>query len=227
MRSNLFAFAAAGVIVVAAPALANDLIVRDWLVSQGFSALSGTSLWQGRIGSASGSLMTASSTSWTNPSGSFSTPLFGPLTTIGSDNGAAGPATFDGVWAHPGSGVDAVLVFAPLSPTQVGQVIIHAEMILNGLSGNGVNIETRLIQGSTSTSLGQFYVSGPNDRLETVALPAVTTLMPGDKIAVHVNDAGSYLYDHVNINVEISPVPAPAAGLALGMGLLGLARRRR
>lgn len=214
--------------LVDASADAATLNLRQWVDVNGFSNNSASNEWQGRIGSATGTLMTASSTSWTTPAVQFSVPLIGPLTSPGSDNGAAGPATFDGLWVHPGSGVDAVVVFAPQAAVDVTGLSVHHELIANGLSGNGVRFLAYLTLSGVTTQIGSSVAFGgtSTDGFSDFTLPNAVTLNPGDTLALHVNDNGSYLFDHVNFDVTVT-IPAPGLlAAAAPLGLIGLRRRR-
>lgn len=204
------------------------LRLREWIDVNGFSSNSASNEWQGRIGSATGALMTASAASWGTPGVQFGVPLIGPITAPGSDNGAAGPATFDGLWVHPGSGVDAVAVFAPQAPIDVTGLSVHHELIANGLSGNGVRFIAYITQSGVTTQLGAEVVFGGTsvDGVSDFTLPGVVTLNPGDTLALHVNDNGSYLFDHVNFDVTVT-IPAPGTLGVAGLFGLAAARRRR
>lgn len=225
-RSMLLS-AAACTGLASSAALADDYNFRDWIGANGFTNNSGTALWQGRTGSRTGTLMTPSTSNWSSPSLSFGTPLIGPLTIPGSDNGAAGPATFNGTWVHPGSGVPAYLVFSPQSALLVGGMTIRSELILNGLSGNGVRISVEAYIGGVTTSLGTITLTGTNDRTDVFALPTPVIMQPGDSLSMVVDDNGSYLFDHVNFNAVVT-VPGPGTGVAmLAVVGMGLGQRRR
>ncbi len=219
---------AAGVFGVGGVSHGTILDMRSWIDANGFSNNSASNEWQGRIGSATGALMTPGLTAWTTPGVQFSVPLIGPITSPGSDSGAAGPATFDGLWVHPGSGVDAVAVFAPQSAVDLAGVRVRSELIGNGLSGNGVRILAFLTVGGITTQIGSHAVLGGTsvEQTDDFLLPGTVTLNPGDTLAIHFNDNGSYLFDHVNFNATVI-IPAPAGGLVLcGAGLACVRRRR-
>lgn len=221
----LSAAVCAGLLTTAA--LGDDYNFRDWIGANGFTNNSGTALWQGRTGSRTGALMTPSTSNWSSPSLSFGTPLIGPLTIPGSDNGAAGPATFNGTWVHPGSGVPAYLVFSPQSALLVGGMTVRSELILNGLSGNGVRISVEAYIGGVTTSLGTITLTGTNDRTDVFSLPVPVIMQPGDSLSMVVDDNGSYLFDHVNFNAVVT-VPGPGTGVAMLAAVgMGLGRRRR
>lgn len=223
MRTGHCVLAACCAITTAASA--DDLDFRSWLDTHGFGTNNASNLWQGRVGSATGAFMSSAGTSWITVGPQFSVPLMGPLVNIGGENGAAGPATFDGLWAHPGAGVPAVLVFAPQAPTFVDGMTVRSELIANGLSGNGVQFTVYATVGGNTTSLGTTTLSGVSDRTDVFALPSTTLLNPGDTLSLYISDNGSYLYDHVNFNAIIA-VPAPATlGLA-GVSLVAGRRRR-
>lgn len=228
--SNVFACGvAASVVLVAAGASSGaTLDMRSWIDANGFSNNLATNEWQGRRGSATGPLLTGDAASWYTPGVQFSVPLIGPLTSPGSDGGAAGPATFNGMWVHPGSGVDAVAVFAPQSPVDIAGVNVRSELIGNGLNGNGVRILAYLTVGGVTTQIGGAGVLAGTSVEQTDAflLPGTVTLNPGDTLAIHFNDNGSYLFDHVNFNATVI-IPAPAGVMALGGAGLACVRRRR
>ncbi|CAG0980369.1 hypothetical protein PHYC_01734 [Phycisphaerales bacterium] len=222
MRTSLCVFTACCAL---GPAALGDVLgFRSWLDTNGFGTNNASNLWQGRVGSATGSFMSSAGTSWVTVGPQFSVPLMGPLINIGGENGAAGPATFDGLWAHPGAGVPAVLVFAPQAPTFVDGMTVHSELIANGLSGNGVQFTVYATVGGNTGSLGTTTLTGVTDRLDVFALPSTTLLNPGDTLSLYISDNGNYLYDHVNFNAVIA-VPAPSS-IALA-GVLIAARRRR
>lgn len=226
---NLPVVAAASIAALAATSAHGAILdMRAWIDANGFVNNSASNEWQGRIGSATGALMTPSATNWSTPGVQFSVPLIGPLTSPGSDNGAAGPATFDGMWVHPGSGVDAVAVFAPQEVLDVGGVSVHSELIANGLSGNGVRITAFLTRSGVTTPLSGvgILVGTSSDQVDNLTLPSITTIGPGDYIAVHFNDNGSYLFDHVNFNINVI-VPAPAGVSLAAAPMLALVARRR
>lgn len=199
---------------------------RDWLNANPTTPNSIANEWYGTIG-LGGPMMATDGSYWFSPGYPHTTPLLGLRTTIGSDNGAAGPATFDGSWVHPGSGVPAVLVFAPTVATLVGGMDIRSELIANGLSGNGITITVYATIGGNTSTLGSTSLGGISTSvLNSFTLPNVTTLNPGDSLSIAFGDNGSYLYDHVNFNAWIT-IPTPGAAAVLGLGGLLAARRRR
>lgn len=210
--------------VAAANAAADMTNFRDWVDANGLATNSTSNLWYGTAG-VDGGLMTADTSSWYTPGQPFGTPLMGPLTSVGSDNGAAGPATFDGIWVHPGSGLPAVLVFAPQSSMWVSGMAVHSELILNGLSGNGVTITVLATIGGVTTNLGTTTLTGTSDQLDVFSLGGLVQMNAGDSFKVVFGDNGSYLYDHVNFNAWLVPGPGGLATLTLLAGARG--RRRR
>lgn len=210
--------------LAATAAQAEILDLRQWLDTNGFASNVATNTWQGRRVDAAGALM-AGGSAWISPGFPVNTPLFGPLTSPGSDPGAAGPATFNGVWMHPGSGTPAAAVFAPQSPVWAGGVSVHWEFIANGLSGNGIRLSVQATIGGVTSNLGSpIVLTGSDDRTDFFALPSVIQMQPGDSIAVIFDDNGSYLFDHLNFNATIG-IPAP--GAAAGLLVVGLAATRR
>jgi hypothetical protein len=169
----------------------------------------------------------AAGASWTSPGFAANTPVIGPLTSPGSDNGAAGPATFNGAWVHPGSGIAAVAVFAPQSPVWAGGMSVRWEYIANGLTGNGVRATVQAtIGGVTSTLGGPILLTGSTDRTDTFLMPSTVLMQPGDTLAVILDDNGSYLFDHVNFNATVVIPTVPASAGLLGAMALGMRRRR-
>lgn len=202
---------------------ADILNFRDWLTSQPTTPNAASNEWYGTRG-LDGPLLTSDTSMWSSPAFTNAVPLLALRTTVGSDNGAAGPATFDGCWAHPGNGLHAVLVFAPTTPVWVGAMNVRSELIANGLSGNGVTITVYSTIGGSTTPLGTTTLTGIDSRLDAFTLPNLTLLNPGDRLSVAFGDNGSYLFDHVNFNAWVT-IPAPAS--ACVFGALGLAFRRR
>jgi len=226
MKTSRILTATVLAVVSCAAAQADVLNFRDWLDTHPSTPNAATNEWFGTTG-LGGGLMTSDGTYWYSPGQPHFTPLLSIRTSVGSDNGAAGPSTFDGAWAHPGSGIAAVLVFAPTVSTWVGAMNVRSELIANGLSGNGVSITVyATIAGSTS-SLGSIFLGGTADsRLDTFNLSSLTLLNPGDRLSIAFGDNGSYLYDHVNFNAWVT-IPAPGATAALGVLGVVAGRRRR
>lgn len=209
---------------LATAANADILNFRDWLDANPATPNSTANEWYGTRG-INGPMLSESSGYWLSPGFPNNTPLIGLRTEIGSDNGAAGPATFAGSWAHPGSGIEAVLVFQPTSPTWIGAVGVQSELIANGLTGNGVTISAYATLSGVTSSLGTITLTGTDDRTDLFNLPNLTLFQPTDRVHIAIGDNGSYLFDHVNFNAWIT-IPAPGAtALLAGLGLL--ARRRR
>lgn len=220
----------AGVLLFAALACgsahADILNYRDWLTANPTTPNSTANEWYGTIG-LGGAMMTSNGSYWYSPGYPNNTPLLGIRTTVGSDNGAAGPATFDGSWVHSGPGVPAVLVFAPTVATWVGGMNVQSELIANGLSGNGFTITVYATIAGNTTSLGTTTLTGISTRLDSFNLPSMTLLNAGDSLSVAFGDNGSYLFDHANFNAWIV-IPAPGAAALVGLGgLLVVGGRRR
>lgn len=225
MRTTL----AAAVVIGASSIASAGMTFREWIDINSMAANSAANEWHATTG-LNGPLMASSGTaSWYSPGQPANTPLFGPLTEIGGSGGAAGPATFPGVFVHPGSAVPAVLVYAPKSTIVIEAITVHAELIINGLSGNGVKVSVNaLIDGTASAVGGTGLISGKGDHYFTYAFASPVTMEPGDKVRILFSDNASYLYDHVNFDVWASVVPAPGAmALLAGAGLVAGRRRRR
>lgn len=214
------------VALVAGAASASITNFREWLNANPTTPNSTSNEWFATTG-LGGAMMTETGDAWITSGVQFSTPLFGPRTSVGSDNGAAGPATFEGFWVHPGSGVPAVLVFAPQDDVIVGAVQVRSELIANGLSGNGVTISVQTVIDGVTSNLGTTVLGGTSsDQTDTFTLPLPATLNAGDRVNIIFGDNGSYLFDHVNANVWLTvPAPGAAAGL-LGAMAMGVRRRR-
>lgn len=205
---------------------ASILNYRDWLDANPSTPNSAANEWYGTIG-LGGGMMTSNGSYWLSPGYPASTPLLGLRTSVGSDPGAAGPATFEGSWVHPGSGVPAVLVFAPSVATLVGGMNVQSELIANGLTGNGISITVYATIAGNTTSLGSTTLAGSSTvQLDAFNLPSATLLNPGDSMSIAFGDNGSYLFDHANFNAWIT-IPTPGAAVMLGLGGLLAARRRR
>lgn len=211
---------------VSSIASADILNYRSWLDANPTTPNSTANEWFGTQG-VNGSMMTSDGTLWYSPGFPNNTPLLGLRTSVGSDNGAAGPATFAGAWAHPGPSIAAVLTFEPTVATLIGGVDVRSELIANGLSGNGVVITIYTTLGSSTTLVGSSTLSGTNvDQLDSFLLPSVTLFQPGDRLHVAFSDNGSYLFDHVNFDATIT-VPTPGVLSVLGIAGFAAARRRR
>lgn len=204
---------------------ADIMSFRGWLDANPTTPNSASNTWYGTRG-INGALMSSNGSYWLSPGFPSQTPVLGLRTSVGSDTGAAGPATFAGSWVHPGPGIDAVLTFAPSVPTLLGRVSVHSELIANGLSGNGVTISVYTSVSGVSSSLGTVVIGGTSsDRLDNFDFP-VTTFQPGDRIYIAFGDNGSYFYDHVNFDAALS-IPAPGLAGIASVSALVLARRRR
>lgn len=226
MEKRTFLGVAAAAALVCGSAHADILNYRDWLDANPTTPNSTANEWYGTIG-LSGPMMTSDGTAWISPGYPANTPILALRTSVGSDNGAAGPATFAGSWVHPGAGVPAVLVFAPSVATWVGGMDVRSELIANGLTGNGITITVyATIAGNTST-LGTTSLAGISTSvLNSFNLPNATTLNPGDSLSIAFGDNGSYLFDHMNFNAWIT-IPTPGVAALLGLGGLAATRRRR
>lgn len=145
-----------------------------------------------------------------------------------------GLPTFDGMFLHPGFSAQSsvAIVFTAQEQTWLNGVTVQAEMVLNGLHGNGVDISVRHTRGVVSTMLGSYLVSGADYSEQSFSFgPTPLAFAAGDRIEVDVGYNGSYLYDHVNINVytaAVAAVPEPEtyALMLAGLGLVLLRRRR-
>lgn len=225
MKTSSFASAITLASLACSAAHADVHNFRDWLTANPSTPNSTANEWYGTIG-LGGAMMTTNGSYWYSPGYPNSTPLIGLRTTVGSDNGAAGPATFDGAWVHSGPGVPAVLVFAPTVSTWVGAMNIQSELIANGLSGNGITITVYSTIAGNTTSLGTTTLTGTNSQIDTFNLPTLTQLNAGDSLSIAFGDNGSYLFDHVNFNAWIT-VPTPGAAALFALAGLVTSRRRR
>lgn len=197
---------------------------RSWLDVNPTTPNSTSNAWYGTRG-VNGAMMNSNGSYWDSPGFPASTPLIALRTSVGSDNGAAGPATFAGSWVHPGSGIDAVLTFAPSVPTLLGRVSVRSELIANGLSGNGVTISVYTTIAGNTTAHGSVLLAGTSlGRLDDFDFP-LTTFQPGDRVHIAFGDNGSYLFDHVNFDATVS-VPAPGVIGMAGFAALVVGRRR-
>ncbi len=148
-------------------------------------------------------------------------------------SGAALP-TFDGVFLHPGpsDASSVAIVFTAPSDISLQGVTVHAEMVSNGLLGNGVDVTVSHTRGGVTSTLGSFVVSGADYTPQAFSFGVAPLLfMAGDRITVDVGPNGGYSYDHLNIDVvtTAAPVPEPEtyALMLAGLGLVGFAARRR
>ncbi len=197
---------------------------RGWLDANPTTPNSASNTWYGTRG-VNGAMMTSDGSAWTSPGFPNGTPLTALRTSVGSDNGAAGPATFAGSWVHPGPGIDAVVTFAPSAPTQLGRVTVHSELIANGLSGNGVTISVYTTISGVTTAHGSIVLVGTaSDQFNDFDFP-LTIFQPGDRVHIAFGDNGSYLFDHVNFDATVT-IPAPGVAGMAGVAVIALARRR-
>ena len=216
--------------LIAAPASADITNFREWISANGVGSNSTSNTWYGLAG-IDGPLLSPLSNSngsyWAYTPTFDDTPLLALPTTVGSYGGAAGACTFDGSWVHTGSGVPAVLVFAPSVTTFAGGMSVRSELIANGLSGNGVTITVYTVIGGVTTNRGTTTLGGTStDQTDLFAFGSGVTLGVGDKVMIAFGDRGSYLHDHVNFNAWLT-VPAPGAIVLLAAaGLVGSNRRR-
>lgn len=145
-----------------------------------------------------------------------------------------GLPTFNGMFLHPGYSpqTSVAIVFTAQEQAWLNGVTVQAEMVLNGLSGNGVDISVRHTRGGVSTNLGSYVVSGSDYSEQSFSFGQTPlSFAPGDRIEVDVGANGNYLYDHLNINVytaAVAAVPEPGAYALMlaGLGLVLLRRRR-
>lgn len=141
--------------------------------------------------------------------------------------------TFNGLFVQPGPSAaeSTAIVFNAQADTWLDGVTVLAELIGNGLAGNGLDITVRHTRGSVSTALGGFLVTGSNAFNQSFSFGSTPILFAaGDRIEVDVGPNGNYTSDHLNINVSISaPVPEPEiyAMMGMGLGLMGWVARRR
>lgn len=151
-------------------------------------------------------------------------------------NGAAGLPTFNGVFLHPGpdAASSVAIVFTAQADTWLEGVTVQAEMVVNGLSGNGVDIAVSHTRAGVTTPLGGYVVIGADYSEQGFSFGVAPLLFAaGDRIQIDVGPNGSYTYDHLNINVTTTAVAAPVpepetyALMLAGLGLVGFAARRR
>lgn len=202
---------------------------RDWIDANGVSSNSASNTWHGTFG-LDGPLLSVltneNGTFWAKAGSPDFTPLLALPTTVGSWNGSAGPATFEGSWMHAGASTPPVLVFAPSVTTYAAGMAIRSELIANGLSGNGVTFTVYTQIGGVLSNHGTTTLAGTSsDRTDTFAFGPGVTLAAGDKAMIVFGNNGNYQFDHVNFNAWLT-VPAPGALALLGMvGLVGNRRR--
>jgi hypothetical protein len=228
-KMRLFAFAsvsicAAGLLSAAANASMTN--AREWADVHGFVSNSASQLWYGTAG-VNGPLLSSAGTSWRASGQPYEWPMIGPLVDIGSYGGAAGPATFNGMWGRPGSVLDAVMVLAPQAPTWTTGLTVNSELIANGMLGDGVTITVLAKVDGVTSNLGTVTLANSADaRIDFFALGGgLTQMNAGDSYSVVIGNNGSFLYDHVNFNAWLT-VPGPGA-VAILFGAAGMLKSRR
>lgn len=239
---NLRIFAAALAISTTTPAGAAVYDLRDYVQNNWdyVTPQSAGALWTAHYGSQDGSLLPPlSGAAYGYPCGTCT--QIGQLIDIGdpafnSSPGyvSAGLPTFNGVFLHPGPTPESsvAIVFTAQTDTWLDGVTVQAEMVLNGLYGNGVDIAVSHTRNGITTLLGNYGVSGSDYSEQGYAFGPMF-FAAGDRIQVDVGPNGGYAYDHLNINVRTTAVAAPVpepetyALMLAGLGLVGLAARRR
>lgn len=201
----------------------------------------GGSLWTGHLGDQNGVLLPSAINHYGYGAYTY--------TQIGIDVDAGDPSwiwsspanplltpTFDGLFLHPGptSSQSTAIVFTAQVNTWLNGITVQAELIGNGLVGNGLDIALRYTRGSVSTLLGGFIVSGSDLFNPSFSLGSTPLLFSaGDRIEIDVGPNGDYTSDHLNINViatgVTAPIPEPEtyAMMLAGLSLLGVVARRR
>lgn len=242
MNSTIRSFALAA-LLVAGPVQAQVFDLRDF-----HESLDGTqqqvpgNLWTYRYGDASGGLLPLLGTGFFGYACGTCTQI-GQLVNTGDPAwnssfgyGAAVTPTFDGLFLHPGPGATSsvAIVFTAPSDVWLSGVTIDAEMVINGLAGNGVDIEVSHTRDGVTTVLGSHEVSGPNFSQVAYAFgPTAIFFAAGDTVTIDVGPNGNYNFDHLNIDVRTTavaaPVPEPASSALLlaGASVLGALLRRR
>jgi hypothetical protein len=236
MRFKTLAVAAACLAASAASQAAVQSL-RSFMQGADMSqAQSAGAMWTGRVGDAGGVLLPSTGSNYAYPGPYYNN--FGPLVNVGDatwGSGAYAPS-FDGIFIHPGwdasQSTDAV--FTAQEAVTLTGVTVFAEMVVNGASSNGIDIEVRHIRGSVVTSLGHYVVGGPSLSTQAFSFGSGLLFAAGDQVEVDVGSNGSYYYDHLNLNVELSaaaanPVPEPEtyALMLAGLAAIGFAVRRR
>lgn len=196
-------------------------------------------LWTAHYGDQDGSLLPPLGSAY-GYGCNISCTQVGALIDIGDPNYNSSPGfsspglpTFNGMFLHtgPNAASSVAIVFTAQEQTWLNGVTVQAEMVVNGLSGNGVDIAVRHTRAGVSTMLGSYVVSGSDYSEQSFSFgQAPISFAAGDRIEVDVGSNGSYLYDHVNINVytaAVASVPEPEtyALMLAGLGLVLLRKR--
>lgn len=212
---------------LAATASADIANFRQWVDANGLSSNSASNTWYATCGW-DGPLMTADGSAWRTEGEPFTWPMFGPLVEPGSYGGAAGPATFAGLWARPGPNHLAVIHYNVTEDMVATGMTVQSELIANGMSGNGVIISAFATIGGEDYSLGTVLLANSADaRLDVFSLIGPTLLSAGDSIRIAIGNNDGFLYDHVNFNAWLNRVPGPGGVATLLAGGLMRGRRRR
>jgi len=208
-----------------AHATVTDLLQH--FVNRGFGTQNETDQWTIRYGAPNGTLMASAGTYFYGPY-QHSTPIFGPILNIGDYAGWGHGATFQGLFVHAGPGVPMVATFRADEVTVLNGFNVRAEMVLNGISSNGMGFEVVTDLGGVLQSRGSgTWGYSLNASEMPIDFGGETTLAIGDKVHIIFNDNGSFLYDHANINLVPLVVPAPGAGLLAAAFAIAAVRRRR
>lgn len=227
MKMSAAAFCvAASVACFNAAAQASVIDLRQHFVDRGFGTQNETDQWTVRYGAPNGTLLASAGTYFYGPY-QHSTPVFGPILNIGDYAGWGHGATFDGIFVHAGPGVSMVATFRADEITVLSGFSVRAEMVLNGVSSNGMGFEVITDIGGVLQSRGTgSWGYSVNASEMPVDFGGDTALAVGDKVHILFNDNGSFLYDHANINLVPLVVPAPGAGLLAGAVVVAVRRRR-
>jgi hypothetical protein len=244
MKAKLLVISLAALLAPQAHAQTYDM--RDFFDSivGSYPAQTPGSLWTFHFGSQEGSLLPVlAGDAYGYGCGSYCTQI-GQKVNAGDAywNGSFGygaqvTPTFNGVFLHPGydAATSTAVVFNAPADIWLDGVTIQAEMISNGLAGDGVDIAVRHTRNGVSTVLGTYSVSGADYSEQSFSFGSTPLLFTlGDQIEIDVGpNPGSYWYDHLNINVlttaVAAPVPEPEAYVLFlaGLGLVGLMTHRR
>lgn len=206
-------------------------------------------LWTYHIGGANGALLSPALENYINPPGTNSTPLIGPLTTIGSNAGTSGycpgqsAASFDGMWIHPGTSAPATVAFNAGQARHVDKVEIWAEGIANICLSNGISVDINSIIGGNSAQIGNFIFNASTDNNPDLNVRGIFNtyitdfdLAAGEQISFSFGNNGNFLYDHGNFRINIhtsdvvssiSTVSEPNIILFMGLSLVGMGILRR